>query len=435
MVRAIADDGARLPELAEPSGGGCGPGGAVAGGALDGRIRRRAGWISVADFNQSMVLAAPEGLTAAVLRSWWAPWWRGTRCCPRDWTRATDRAWELLAGNDFDADAAVITVVSAHPVGTEGFDADLIAAHSQAGGRGWIRRRPGLVQVTLVTGADDAGRIVVVIHHPRCGRGVVAGDHRGSDDVVGPARSRARTAWLRETSTSQRAWNAALAARARRREGEADSRWRGSQRPTDLGGVLDRARDRMATSRTDSFTLAEGVADALTTTVPAAFGASVNDVLLAALARAVRRLQRVERGIADDAAVSMLEGHGRYEEAAAGGDESARADLSRSVGWFTTIAPVSVDPAIDIVHAVKAAKEERLGQPDSGAGFGCCATARTRNSRHGRCRRSCSTTWVPVPPVRAPRIPVAFGAVSAPSLLGFGGAMAAQAVLTINASW
>ena len=31
---------------------------------------------------------------------------------------------------------------------------------------------------------------------------------------------------------------------------------------------------------------------------------------------------------------------------------------------------MSLDPATDIVHAVKAAKEERLGQPDSGIGFG-----------------------------------------------------------------
>lgn len=70
----------------------------------------------------------------------------------------------MLAGNDFDADAAVITVVSAHPVGTEGFDADLIAAHSQAASR-LDPAQARLVQVTLVTGADDAGRIVVVIHH------------------------------------------------------------------------------------------------------------------------------------------------------------------------------------------------------------------------------------------------------------------------------
>ena len=100
----------------------------------------------------------------------------------------------------------------------------------------------------------------------------------------------------------------------------------------------------MAGSRTDSFTLAEGVADALTTTVPDAFGATVNDVLLAALA------WRYVAGSVTAASPTMprvsvlLEGHGRYEDVLATGDDAVRADLSRAVGWFTTIAPVSLDP-------------------------------------------------------------------------------------------
>ena len=40
------------------------------------------------------------------------------------------------------------------------------------------------------------------------------------------------------------------------------------------------------------------------------------------------------------------------------------------MGWFTSIAPVSVDPGGDVVRAVKAAKEEWLGRPDEGIGFG-----------------------------------------------------------------
>nr|WP_053777914.1 condensation domain-containing protein [Gordonia sp. NB41Y] len=112
------------------------------------------------------------------------------------------------------------------------------------------------------------------------------------------------------------------------------------------------------------------LAEAILTSVPRAFDAGVEDVLLATLARAVRSWQ-AERGIVDDAPVSVLvEGHGRTEEILARGDDPRSADLSRTVGWFTTVVPVALDPCADPVHAVKAAKEERLGRPDAGVGFG-----------------------------------------------------------------
>ncbi|HMS77769.1 non-ribosomal peptide synthetase, partial [Gordonia sp. (in: high G+C Gram-positive bacteria)] len=431
MVRAMAGDGVRLPELAEPAGGG-------AGAIVPSPVVR---WMAefaddpadFADFNQSMVLAAPEGLTSAVLR-------RLVNALvahhPMLSARLTgsDDIWELFAGNDFDADTAVNAVVSEHAAGTDGFDADLVAAHAGATSR-LDPAQARLVQVVLLTGADGAGRIVVVIHH----LGVDAVSWQAIIEDLMTLWAQHETGHelrLRDTTTSQRAWNAALAARAGRREHES-AYWlaRLPQRPTDFGAAPDRTRDRMAGSRTDSFTLAEGVADALTTTVPDAFGATVNDVLLAALARAVRRWQR-DRGITDDAAVSvLLEGHGRYEDVLATGDDAVRADLSRAVGWFTTIAPVSLDPADGIVHAVKAAKEERLGQPDSGVGFGWL--------RYGE---NAELAARPLPSILFNYLgagaggpgssqQVAFAAVDAPALPASpAGAMAAQAVLTINAS-
>ncbi|NED60603.1 hypothetical protein G3I15_06665, partial [Streptomyces sp. SID10244] len=112
------------------------------------------------------------------------------------------------------------------------------------------------------------------------------------------------------------------------------------------------------------------VTEALLTTVPEAFAGHVNDALVAALARAVRSWQQ-SRDITDDAAVSVLmEGHGRYEEVVERSSDPRTADLSRTVGWFTAITPMAIDPSGSIVHAVKAAKEERLSQPDRGIGFG-----------------------------------------------------------------
>ena len=70
-----------------------------------------------------------------------------------------------------------------------------------------------------------------------------------------------------------------------------------------------------------------------------------------------------------------LEGHGREENAVPG------ADLSRTVGWFTTLFPVRIDlTGLDVVDAlaggstaasaVKLVKETLLGLPDNGIGFG-----------------------------------------------------------------
>ncbi|WP_236581242.1 condensation domain-containing protein, partial [Rhodococcus sp. T7] len=78
------------------------------------------------------------------------------------------------------------------------------------------------------------------------------------------------------------------------------------------------------------------VTDSLLTTVPRLFGGGVNDGLLAALALALAQWRR-ERGIDETSALVQLEGHGREEEVIAG------ADLSRTVGWFTSAFPVRLD--------------------------------------------------------------------------------------------
>lgn len=87
-------------------------------------------------------------------------------------------------------------------------------------------------------------------------------------------------------------------------------------------------------------TLPAAVTGPLLSRVPAAFGASVNDVLLTAFALAVGdwRARTLGAERAGGPVLGDLEGHGREEELA--GD----ADLSRTVGWFTSVVPVRLDP-------------------------------------------------------------------------------------------
>ncbi|RUP38756.1 MAG: hypothetical protein EKK60_08830, partial [Gordonia sp. (in: high G+C Gram-positive bacteria)] len=114
--------------------------------------------------------------------------------------------------------------------------------------------------------------------------------------------------------------------------------------------------------------VSSATSEAVLVDAPNAFRTGSTEVMLAALARAVRGYQR-DNQIADDRPIFIqVERHGREDSAVT--HSGGRADLTRTVGWFTTIAPVRVDPAVDAVHAVKAAKEELAGQPDLGAGFG-----------------------------------------------------------------
>ncbi|MFF4083541.1 amino acid adenylation domain-containing protein [Streptomyces sp. NPDC001777] len=140
-----------------------------------------------------------------------------------------------------------------------------------------------------------------------------------------------------------------------------------------LGAALDPGRDTYATELTLTLELPEEETAQLLSAVPVAFRAGVDEALLATLALAVARW-RDRRGHGRDTAVLVdVEGHGR-EEVVPG------TDLSRTVGWFTSLYPVRLDPAVDTAdawaggpaagQALKQVKEQLRAAPDHGMGFG-----------------------------------------------------------------
>ncbi|NLU68793.1 non-ribosomal peptide synthetase [Streptomyces sp. HNM0574] len=95
---------------------------------------------------------------------------------------------------------------------------------------------------------------------------------------------------------------------------------------------LDGATDTEATRRRHTVPLSGTLTARLVEDATEAFGASVNDLLLTAFALAAADWRE-----GPDALLVDLEGHGR-EEFAEG------LDLSRTVGWFTSLCPVALDP-------------------------------------------------------------------------------------------
>jgi amino acid adenylation domain-containing protein/non-ribosomal peptide synthase protein (TIGR01720 family) len=101
---------------------------------------------------------------------------------------------------------------------------------------------------------------------------------------------------------------------------------------------------------------------------PAAYRTQVNDLLLTALARAVCRWS------GQGSSLIQLEGHGRE-------DLFDDIDLTRTVGWFTSLFPVTLTPAADVSDSIKSIKEQLRSVPDKGLGYGALrylGTAQTR---------------------------------------------------------
>ncbi|MES2259415.1 MAG: amino acid adenylation domain-containing protein [Pseudomonadota bacterium] len=89
----------------------------------------------------------------------------------------------------------------------------------------------------------------------------------------------------------------------------------------------------------------------------AAYRTRINDILLTALGRALCNWSGHEKILID------LEGHGRE-------DLYEQIDLSRTVGWFTSLFPVALAPQGELGQALKRTKEMLRAIPNNGLGHG-----------------------------------------------------------------
>jgi amino acid adenylation domain-containing protein/non-ribosomal peptide synthase protein (TIGR01720 family) len=115
----------------------------------------------------------------------------------------------------------------------------------------------------------------------------------------------------------------------------------------------------VAWARTVSVSLSTKETDALLQEVPRAYQTQINEALLAALVQAFARWTEGHTLLID------LEGHGRQEI-------MEGVDLSRTVGWFTTLFPVclQLSPTATPAEALKSVKEQLRRIPKQGIGYG-----------------------------------------------------------------
>ncbi|MCK1637528.1 amino acid adenylation domain-containing protein [Bradyrhizobium sp. 157] len=116
--------------------------------------------------------------------------------------------------------------------------------------------------------------------------------------------------------------------------------------------------DRVGDGEEVSLVFDTEVTSRLLQEAPSAYRTQVNDLMLASLARAVSRWSQ------RDGVTVELEGHGRE-------DIFPGADISRTVGWFTTAFPVRLpDGSGDDASMIKTVKEKLRAIPNRGLGYG-----------------------------------------------------------------
>ncbi|MEU5692152.1 amino acid adenylation domain-containing protein [Actinosynnema sp. NPDC020468] len=199
----------------------------------------------------------------------------------------------------------------------------------------------------------DPRRVLLVAHHL-----VVDGVSwrvLGEDLATAYRQARAgTTVHIGRKTTSFRDWARRLAGHDFADEREHWSAVRGDASvPRDREGPNNAGSERVVT-----VTLSPADTGALLRDVPGVYRTQVNDVLLTALGRVLADWTGRDRVLLD------LEGHGREEL-------FADVDLSRTVGWFTTMFPVALDlPDGDWGEALKAVKERLRAVPRKGIGYG-----------------------------------------------------------------
>ncbi len=209
-------------------------------------------------------------------------------------------------------------------------------------------------------GAARAHRLLIVIHHLAID-GVSWRILLDDMQRVYEQLQRGEDARLLPETLSFKRWSELLGAQAQsatvREEAEywtAGSRREAGELPVDRAGD-----NTVGSGRSLSVFLTAEETRLLLQEVPRAYRTQINDVLLAALAQALSEWASEKRVLVD------LEGHGR-EEIVEG------CDLSRTVGWFTTIFPVLLEVSNSSApgETLKSVKEQLRRVPNRGIGYG-----------------------------------------------------------------
>jgi non-ribosomal peptide synthase protein (TIGR01720 family) len=213
-----------------------------------------------------------------------------------------------------------------------------------------------LLRALLVTMADGTQRLALIIHHLAVD-GVSwrvlledlqqAYEQRSAGGGIQlPAKTNAFQSWTARLESAAARFDEQLAYWKTQHQGAQDLP---CERPD---GSLQNLHGEKIEWRLDAERTRQLLQQA-----PAAYRTQVNDLLLTALARTISRWTRQPGTLIE------LEGHGRE-------DLFDDIDLTRTVGWFTSLFAVNLTAADDLDGSIKSIKEQLRAVPDKGLGYG-----------------------------------------------------------------
>ena len=216
-----------------------------------------------------------------------------------------------------------------------------------------------LMRAALVELPDASQRLLLVIHHlvvDGVSWRILLEDLQSAYQQL----SRGQAVSLPAKTSAFKAWGQRLQEHARSGELESElDYWRGQLRDVSVELPLDNPQGQLSNrfERSVDTRLDAERTRQLLQQAPAVYRTQVNDLLLTALARVLCQWTNT------DSALVQLEGHGRE-------DLFDDVDLSRTVGWFTSMFPVRLMPGASLEASIKGIKEQLRAIPNKGLGYG-----------------------------------------------------------------
>ncbi|MFJ8935178.1 non-ribosomal peptide synthase/polyketide synthase [Streptomyces sp. NPDC102365] len=335
-------------------------------------------------FNQSVVVETPGDVDPAALRRALAAVYAHHDALRCRFVRSADGSWhqecpavgaetpELLAVHDVGGPGGTAAEETEARVTAEAHASFRLAQGPLLAARLFTGTTGASTDTTGGTAGTTGARLLLVVHHlvvDGVSWRVLLEDLEtayGQALAGDPVRLPERTTSVQEWTRRLRAHTAAGGFAAQREHWETVARHCAAPLPVDGDGADTTADvdgdNTMADVDTVTVRLDRRRTDALLREVPAVYRTRVDDVLLTALGRVLadwtgRRTVAVG-----------LEGHGREDQLF---DDI---DLSRTVGWFTSLFPVTLDltdvPDGEWGAALKSVKEQLRAVPARGLGHG-----------------------------------------------------------------
>jgi fengycin family lipopeptide synthetase B len=270
---------------------------------------------------------------------------------------------QTIAGPDHDLNAAAtpfsVIELSGLPEAAAKSALEATAAELQASLN--LSEGPLLRVAYFDLGRREAGRLLIIIHHLAVD-GVSWRILLEDLQTAYQQLSRGEEIALPPKTTSFKRWAEKLVEYAQSEAVKVEQdywldevRTKVATLPVDFTG----AANTEASSRSVSVSLSVEETKALLQEAPEAYHTQINDLLLTALGHAFMKWTGRQTLLVD------LEGHGRE-------DIFEGVDLSRTVGWFTTIYPLllNLEKVSDPGEGIKSVKEQLRNTPNRGLGYG-----------------------------------------------------------------